>query len=362
MDRIEDRVDFNYIRYSNCWEDADILCAALNPSPGKQILSIASSGDNSLALLAGGAEVLAVDLNQSQLACVELRRSAISALEYEECLAFLGVREDSNRLKIYDRLKSGISPGARNFWDSNAPIVKNGIIHSGKFERYFSLFRKRVMPFIHSGATVKELLMEKKREERIIFYRDRWANLRWRLLFKMFFSRFVMARMGRDTEFFKYVDGAVSTRILKRTEYALTELPTHGNPYLDYILTGNFTNSLPFYLRKENYIKIKGNIGNISFFKGPAQLAANSSGRKFDGFNLSDIFEYLDGKTCEDIYGILLDNSNRRARFAYWNMLVPRSCPEKFRDKISCLDELSKKLFGRDKAFFYSRFIVEEVR
>ena len=44
---IEQRARFDLIRYANCWEDADILCAALNPGPGKTIVSIASGGDKS---------------------------------------------------------------------------------------------------------------------------------------------------------------------------------------------------------------------------------------------------------------------------------------------------------------------------
>ncbi len=360
MDRIEDRADFSRIRYANCWEDADILCAALEPAPGRRILSIASSGDNSLALLAGGAEVLAVDLNPSQIACLELRCAAISSLEQEECLRFLGVHEDVERLETYAVLKKKISSGASSFWDSNLELIKNGIIHAGKFESYFRFFRTRIMPLIHSRNTVAELLKERSIADRRSFYKERWSNLRWKLLFKIFFSRFVMARLGRDPEFFKYVEGSVSKRILERTEYALTELATHDNPYLDYILSGNFTRSMPFYLRRENYPKIRENIGNISFFQGPAQEAVMSAGGKFDGFNLSDIFEYLDDGTCAQIYGTFLGHANKGAKFAYWNMLVPRSCPEKFSREIEPLKDLSELLFRKDKAFFYSRFVLEE--
>ena len=117
-----------------------------------------------------------------------------------------------------------------------------------------------------------------------------------------------------------------------------------------------------FYLRKENYARIKKNIRNIRFFHGPVQSAVSSTSCKFDGFNLSDIFEYLNDSTCEDIYGILLEHSKPGARFVYWNMLVPRSCPAKLRERVACLEEFSAELFGRDKAFFYSRFIVEEVK
>ncbi|MGV2481690.1 UNVERIFIED_CONTAM: DUF3419 family protein, partial [Salmonella enterica subsp. enterica serovar Weltevreden] len=42
-------VDFNLIRYANCWEDADILSEALDIPTGKRILSIASAGDNSFS-------------------------------------------------------------------------------------------------------------------------------------------------------------------------------------------------------------------------------------------------------------------------------------------------------------------------
>jgi S-adenosylmethionine-diacylglycerol 3-amino-3-carboxypropyl transferase len=96
---IDERADFGIIRYANCWEDADVLCAALQPAPGKRILSIASAGDNSLALLADGSEVVAADLSPVQLACVELRMAAFRELNYDETLAFLGVRESTQRLQ-----------------------------------------------------------------------------------------------------------------------------------------------------------------------------------------------------------------------------------------------------------------------
>jgi S-adenosylmethionine-diacylglycerol 3-amino-3-carboxypropyl transferase len=43
-------------------------------------------------------------------------------------------------------------------------------------------------------------------------------------------------------------------------------------------------------------------------------------------------------------------------------MLTPRSRPERLADRLEPLPELAERLFRADKAFFYSRFIVEEVR
>jgi S-adenosylmethionine-diacylglycerol 3-amino-3-carboxypropyl transferase len=43
-------------------------------------------------------------------------------------------------------------------------------------------------------------------------------------------------------------------------------------------------------------------------------------------------------------------------------MLAPRQAPASLQDKIYSHPELSKRLFAQDKAFFYSAFVVEEIR
>ena len=83
-------------------------------------------------------------------------------------------------------------------------------------------------------------------------------------------------------------------------------------------------------------------------------------GRGFDGFNLSDIFEYLDTATCEKIYGTLLRMARPGARLAYWNMLAPRKCPGALLNRIRPLEQ-AERLFRQDMAFFYSTFVLEEV-
>jgi len=52
---------------------------------------------------------------------------------------------------------------------------------------------------------------------------------------------------------------------------------------------------------------------------------------------------------------------DKYARLAYWNMLVPRRFSNQI-TQLTYIEDLSKKLFAEDKAFFYSDFIVEEVR
>lgn len=54
-------------------------------------------------------------------------------------------------------------------------------------------------------------------------------------------------------------------------------------------------------------------------------------------------------------------SAQTRSRIVYWNMLAPRSCPASVRDQINPLGELAQTLFQQDKAFFYSRLVIEEV-
>lgn len=363
-DAIETRTHFNFVRYANCWEDADILVDALQAGPGKRILSIASAGDNSLALLATGAEVVAVDFNVSQLACVEIRCAAFRDLDHDSMLAFLGINDSDERLQIYSHLRKDLSPRTIAFWDAREDEISTGVIHHGKFEQYFQTFRKRILPLTQSPSNIRRLLEPKSAADRMAFWNESWNNWRWRMLLRVFFSRFVMGRLGRDPEFFRYVDGSIADQIQRRAKYALTVLPTDSNPYLRYIATGNYSSpaALPRYLRRENFEAVRDGLNRLTLFEGPIQQAAEvHGGDGWDGFNLSDIFEYVSETSATKLYGNLLRHTNVNARLAYWNAFVPRRCPKEFRNAVRPLDELSQACFERDQAFFYNHFQVDEV-
>jgi S-adenosylmethionine-diacylglycerol 3-amino-3-carboxypropyl transferase len=365
-DRIEDRARFDLVRYANVWEDAEVLCAALRPAAGRRMLTIASAGDNAFALLAAGAEVVAADLSAAQLALVELKRAALRRLGYEDLLAFLGVRDrtDEDRRSVYERLERDLPAQVRDFWRERLDDVAAGVVHAGKFEAYFKLFRERVLPLVHRRKTVLALLAERDEAGRQDFYRGTWDNLRWRLLFRVFFSRFVMGRLGRDPEFFRYVEGSVAERILDRVEYALTILPVHSNPYVEYILTGRFRQALPFYLRPEVQADLRRNLDRLTLFHGPIDEAAREhqgQSQGFDGFNLSDLFEYLDPEASAAVYGHLVEAARPGARLAYWNMLVPRRLAATQGARVRPLDAEARELFARDLAFFYNAFVLDEV-
>lgn len=171
-----------------------------------------------------------------------------------------------------------------------------------------------------------------------------------------------MGLLGRDPGFFKYVEGDISAEIRERAHYAFTKLSTHDNPYLEYIITGNFNRSLPHYLRPEHYEVIRKNLNKLVIFHGSVAdaLKANSD-TNFDGFNLSDIFEYMGEDQFKAEYELIKSRTNPGGRLCYWNMRVPRNGARTGLDGIQYLGELSEALFKKDKAFFYRAFVVEEI-
>lgn len=360
--------DFTTIlRYAQCWEDADVLVAALDPQPGDTVLSIASAGENSLSLLSRGpARVVAVDLNPAQLAALELRVAAYRELSHPELLELIGSRPSARRAALYARCRSQLSADARRFWDSRSAEIEQGIGSAGRFERYFALFRRWVLPLVHRHATVVSLLEPRDAASRQRFHDARWDTARWRLLFRIFFSEFMLGRLGRDPAFFRYVEGSVAEHLLGRVRHALATLDPSANPYVTWILTGSHQGpareALPHALRAEHFEAIRENLDRLEWHLEPLEsLVARGVVERFHRANLSNIFEYISVENTTALLERLLAAGVPGGRIAYWNMMVPRRGAEYVPGRLRPLAELSRSLFHEDKAFFYRDFIVEEI-
>lgn len=346
---------FNLIRYANCWEDADLLLIAFRGKAGGAFCSIASAGDNTLSLLTlNPSKVVAVDLSEEQLFLTELKIAAFKALPYDELLSFLGITESSLRTAYFERVSSELSEAGRLFWSSQLGLIESGILFNGKFERYFEFFRTNVLPFIHSKQTINELFRPKSATEQLQFYTKTWNSWCWKALFKIFFSKFVMGRFGRDPEFLKQVEINVADFIYHQAEVQLSSTELFENYFLQMILQGTFGNQLPHYLRKENFEIIRNNLHKIELRRG--YLEQTLAEDQFDGFNLSNIFEYLPKSICAEISNQIHRHSNPSATLAYWNLMVPRNLaeihPEGWKNQKTGIPR------SKDKGFFYSDFIV----
>lgn len=359
-EKLTEKVSFDFIRYANCWEDADILLKGLNPESGSKILSIGSAGDNSFSLLTTKPSiVVAIDVNKIQLYLIELKKISIQQLSYIDLLSFLGFRHSALREQTFNEFKKLLSDEARQYWEKNIEQIKKGIVSQGKFEHYFQLFSSKLLPWIHSQKRVEELLKHKSAEEQKIFYEKKWNTWRWRLLFKIFFSKYVMGKYGRDPEFLKEVKVPVGEFIFKKAEDHLQSILSQNNFILRYNLTGSFGELLPHYLQPENYEKVKANLDKLKIKEGYAEEATKEYG-KFNYMNLSNIFEYMNNDLFCQTAKQLIDSTETKGRLAYWNLMVPRRISEVLPDKTEYQKELSIQLSGIDKGFFYSRYIIDQ--
>lgn len=363
---IATKADFSTIRYAQVWEDADVLLAGLDVQPGETVLSIASAGDNALALLTQApARVIALDLNPAQLYCLELRVAAYRTLEHHELLALMGSRPCSDRAPLYGRCRPLLGDAARAFWDSRiGEINRYGLGGVGRFERYFRLFRRWVLPLAHRRSTVAQLLQPQAPDQRRQFFTATWQNWRWQLLMRLFFSQTVMGKLGRDPAFFTYVEGDFAAHVAAKIRHGLCTLDPTANPYLHWILTGTHGAHLPFALRPENFEPIRCNLDRLEWH----QLAVEeyvqqcrADGVRIDKFNLSNIFEYMSPANYSQLLAALTAIGNQAARLLYWNMMVPRSCPAPLQDRLRPLTALANRLHAVDQAIFYRALQIEEV-
>ena len=360
---VENYADFNIIRYSQVWEDTETLLQALDIQEEDNILSIASAGENVLSMLIKKPKkIYAIDSNENQIICTEFKLICYKYLEYEECMQLLGVFECKDRTRIYKKIEQYLSENSRKYFNNNMEIIENGIIHAGKLEHYFSFFGMIILPLIHSKKTRKELLKSKIKQQRVKFYNEKWNNLRWKAAFRILFSKKVMEKLGKDEVFFRYLNEEGKEHILERTKYAFTELDPSQNSYLQYIVNGGYDEMLPLAYRKEYFHIIKNNIDKVVLLKENIETFIERDDIDYiNKYNLSDIFEYISEEQMCKIVGKMLAKAPAGSKIAYWNILSDRRA-SKFIDKLEYKEEESNELSRKDKAFFYSKFILEEVK
>jgi S-adenosylmethionine-diacylglycerol 3-amino-3-carboxypropyl transferase len=353
--------------YSQCWEDVDVARAALRIQPGATVLAIAAAGDNVLALLQDDpGRLLAVDINPSQTALVALKIAAIRGLDdADRACRFLGGAECPDRLDLYGRIRPAMGPDARAYWDANPAMIERGVIHAGRFERYLAVFRRVILPIVPGRQSVRGMLGAASLAEQRRIYAGSWDSRRWRLLFRVFFSRRLLERFGRDRAFFDQCGMEdIGDHYLSRARHALTNVPISDNPYLAYMLSGRVETGrrAPDYLKPsvQSIVRERADRVVLRTASLDAVLRTLPSG-SVDAFYLSDVFEL----SAPAEYAATLSEVARvgrpGARICYWSNLVPRHRPDALAGRIRSHPGEAALLYARDRAFLYSALAVESV-
>jgi len=354
------------ISYSMCWEDPLILSEALKVSKQDSVLSIVSGGENILSLLLKNPnKIVGVDIKKEQIYLTKLKIACIENLEFEKFVMFIGIKPSDNRLGIFNNIKKHLEKEEIEYWENHLDLIKAGIIHCGKLEKYLTKFRRYCLPLIISKKRLNEFLSLDSLDKQKEFYKRYWNNWRFRFLFRLFFSRKGL-ESGRDKEYFKHSSkDKISDYYLERVKHSLTEIPIRKNFFMYYMLIG--TIPVPFenhpYLNKNNFNKLKTLLKHkkIEFIDSDIyEFLKKSKDNSFSKFNLSDIFEAKTQEEYESLLKEIVKVSNKKGIVCYWNNLAKRSEHSPI-NNLNVDKKKSEGLYKKDLVHFYSRFIVEKI-
>ncbi len=359
---------FQRILYSQSWEDPLVDLAALEIGPQDDVLAIAASGDNVLGLLtANPRSMTGIDFSLTQICLVELKMAGFKALSYDELLGFLGVDPltAAERRALYPRLRPHLSETARGYWDGEPGLIGRGVIHIGRFENYFRIFRSYVLPLVHDRGTINRFLALESLEEQRHFYDNIWNSAVWRGLFKVFFGKTLLGKLGRDPAFFKYVDVAsVGATFLERARHCFCGIPVRSNAFAEYILRGNYASRdrLPLYLEERHFELLRDNVDRVRLVNDAIEGLLPDCDGAFSKFYLSDIFEWMSAEAYEELLRAFVKAGRPGGKMVYRNLLVPREHPSAVDDLLENDPARAAELLPTERSFVWGRLEIETIK
>ena len=259
---------------------------------------------------------------------------------------------------------------AADYWDSRAPIINAGIAKCGRLEQYFKQYRDGgARPPQEVVDGIRRAGSPEAREAAFdsAFPRGGEAEL----AFKAFFGRENQAKHGRSDAQMRYVreedkegdEEGDEEKELRKQESKSRHRPAGigsrsiadwlfsqfkeealrprsdsrgGNPYLDLLFYSDEVENLDAdgsvpYLRPGNYDRLRELLaGDVSGSRVELRtttleaLCDELPAGSVNGFNLSDIFEYMDPDACDAVFRRLYRLGAPGARVVYWNLYLDR--------------------------------------
>jgi S-adenosylmethionine-diacylglycerol 3-amino-3-carboxypropyl transferase len=356
---------FEDILYAQCWEDPSVDRAAFNIREDDILFSITSGGCNVLTfLLDNPKKIIALDISPYQNYMLELKMACFKGFDHQNLLKFSGITPCIDRVKMYHWIRGYLSVEARRYWDQNQSKIKQGIIHSGRYEKYMRLLG-RLLNLLIGKNVISDLFRTYNRLERIKLYDQKWKTLRWGIFTRIMLSRKTMSLLF-DKAFFAYLEDSFSfgDHFARKTERAFKELPLKENYFLTYILFGNYdTDALPAYLRRENFDTIRSRVSRIEIITGSCQDYFYSlSEDSISKFNYSNIFEWMSEREFELLLRETIRVAKDGAILTYRNLLVQRERPYLLNSSIRSLPKLARNLKSVDLSFIYNNYVIEKIK
>lgn len=360
MTKEKDQVPLNKLVFTHNWEDPESDHAALRIKSNDSVLAITSGGCNVLGFLLFDPEIIySIDINPSQSYLIELKIAAIKCLDFDDFVSFTGLKDHSNRLNLYDKMKPLLSKEALEFWNQHSKTLARGFIMNGKYERFIKLAGK-FLNLLQGKKRVTGLFHEKSKEEQAYYFDNAWNTKRFHYLFKLLFNKRMLAKRGLVADYFHFDDGSKSfaESFYNRSKKAFRDIPIKGNYFLSLYLLGKYSNDkeVPAYLKRENFELIKSRVDRIKIITSDAQGWLDSMAKEsIDCFALSNICELMSERDTHRLFTSVSRTSRSGARVIFRNLMIPREVPDELKDQIVKDGSLSRHIFTNDRSFVYGK-------
>lgn len=352
------QLDQSTIWYSACNEDTASEIAAIQPA-GKRVLSITASGSRAFdLLLADAGEVVAIDQNPAQTALAELFAAAYVHCDYDTFSRLIGLYDDEQRKERIAALLPFLTASARQFWERNDGLAKDGLLYCGKWEGFLRRFR-------HWAGTRRQkladqLLATDDLVSQWALWQSQWDDWQWRLFLRALACR-PLWRWGLREPGIAFVpnDFDMAGYARDRFDHAARNLQLAKTPFAWLLLNGAYKpDVVPPYLTEAGHALIKERIGRLSLRTMSLQAAIGTAEpESFDAASLSDYSSYCDvteqRKVWQDLARIIRPDG--------------RVCERKFFNKTGMDlpleqgfvrdEQLEAQLNDHDGAWFYT-FVV----
>jgi S-adenosylmethionine-diacylglycerol 3-amino-3-carboxypropyl transferase len=353
------QVEFPNLLFGMSWEDPESDKVALQIQPGDTVVTIGSGGCNTFGLLLENpGRIFAVDINPCQSHLLELKRAAIRHLDLDDLHAFLGLRPARNRAEIFESVARDLSGPAQAYWRHHPKAIQNGVIYAGRYEKFLGHFR-RLLHLTQGRKRIDGLFKSESLEQQRVYFDSVWNTVQWRTLFRVLFSKQMLAKRGLSADYFRFDDGSSSyaESFFERSKRALREIPIGTNYFIAQYLLGRYASPdcVPAYLRKEHLSVIRDRLDRVEIVTADLKIwLAQRAEASIHAFSLSNICELMSLPETARTFEQVARTARPNAKVCFRNLMIPRDVPEALRTTIQLQKEVSSSLLQNDRSFAYS--------
>ncbi len=292
---------------------------------GDRILSVASGGEVALSLLCldENIRITAVDVSVSQIRLCRLKLLAATFIDFPLNGQFLGYSKMKRKTRstLFDeKIKPHLRAEEIPFWVQNRRSIENGVVNSGKFEKYIGKMRFFARLLIGKN-NLESLISCKSLEEQNQIFKTRIATRKsLQGLFKIAFHPKVYKKRGLQEQALIHASENTGQRFYSRFENFCTGSLASANYFLQYFLSGKciMEDSYPDYLQPQNKNRLIANLEQLELKTLSFQEAIQEKGKEyFNKIHFSNLGDWMDSKSFAESLELIRIYCTRGTEISY---------------------------------------------